>query len=114
MSKYTISPAEYRNYTGTWYCEERQPFKPVFVVNEPEITIRAWDASADADVTGMTVPADSNVTYRIETNTFSALLPKYRPDVTPADGFWTVRLTDPYGLGITNIYTGSLTGAVAS
>ena len=107
MSHYTFSPAEYSNYTGTWYCEERRPFKEVFTVIEPQITIRAWDADRDQDVTGMTVPATANVTYRIDTNTDSALQVKYRPDVTPADGFWTIKLTDPHGLGITNIYTGS-------
>ena len=107
MSKYTFSPAQYHNYTGTWYCEEHQPFKPVFIVKEPEVKIRAWDVSNDTDVTGTTVPSSANVTYRIDTNLDSVLQVKYRPDLNPADGFWTVTLTDPYGRKITNIYTGS-------
>ena len=107
MSHYTFSPALYSNHTGKWYCEEKRPFREVFTVIEPRITIRAWDADRDEDVTGQTVPATANVTYRIDTNTVSALQTKYRPDVTPADGFWTIGLTDPHGLGITNIYTGS-------
>jgi hypothetical protein len=105
LSKYTFSPAEYRNYTGTWYCEERQPFKPVFVVQEPEIRIRVWDIDADRDVSGETIPSTANVTYRIDTNTDAALQVKYRPELTPADGFMKVLLTDPSGKRVTNIYT---------
>lgn len=107
MSKYTFSPAQYHNYTGTWYCEERQPFKPVFIVKEPEVKIRAWDVANDTDVSGTTVASSANVTYRIDTNLDSVLQVKYRPDINPADGFWTVTLTDPSGRKITNIYTGS-------
>ena len=107
LAKYTFSPAEYSGYEGAWYCEERAPYKTVFVVNEPQLKIRVWDIDADMDVTGTTIPATANVTYRIDTNMDTALHLKYRLDLTPADGFYTVKLTDPNGKSVTNIYTGS-------
>ena len=106
-SHYTFSPAEYGNYTGTWYCEEKRPFRAVFVVKNPEVRIRAWDVENDADVTGMTLPSTANVSYRIETNLDSAQQLKLRPSLTPADSFWNVKLIDPYGRSVTNIYTGN-------
>jgi hypothetical protein len=107
LSKYTFSPADYRGYEGEWYCEERAPYKPVFVVHEPRLKHSAWDLDLDKDVTGTTVPATANITYRIDTNTDVALQHRYRLDLTPADGFYTVKLTDPNGRPVTNIYTGS-------
>jgi hypothetical protein len=107
ITHYSFNPVEYANYTGTWYCEEKKPLRAVFNVRQPEVRIRVWDLDNDRDVTGTSIPATTNVTYRIETNLDSALQLKNRPDLTPADGFWTVTLTDPSGRGITNIYTGS-------
>jgi hypothetical protein len=107
MSHYTISPGEYGNSTGTWYCAERKPLKTVFVVQDPKVAIRVWDLNNNTDVSGTTVPMTANVTYRIETNLDTALQLKYRPELNPADSFWTVKLTDPTGNGITNIFTGT-------
>lgn len=104
---YTFSPREYSNYTGNWYCEDKMPLRVVFVVNEPQVKIRIWDVDQDQDVTGKTIPSTANITYRIDTNLDTALQLKYRPDLTPADSFWAVKLTNPYGKGITNINTGS-------
>jgi hypothetical protein len=100
---YTISPKEFGNYTGTWYCEERKPVTVAFIVQEPQVTIRAWNLDNDTDVSGTTVPTTTNITYRIDTNLESAMQLKYRPDLTPADSFWTVKLTDPRGRGVTSI-----------
>ena len=105
--KYTIRPEVFSGYTGTWYCEEKKPQKPVFIVTEPQVAIRVWDLDSGTDVSGTTIPVTANITYRIETNIDTALQLKHRPDLTPADSFWTVRLTDPTGRGISNIYTGS-------
>jgi cell division septation protein DedD len=107
LSRYTFSPGEYGNATGTWYCEEKKPQKPVFIVTEPQVAIRVWDLDSGTDVSGTTIPVTANITYRIETNIDTALQLKHRPDLTPADSFWTVRLTDPTGRGLSNIYTGS-------
>jgi len=107
LSKYTFSPADYRGYEGAWYCEERAPHKTVFVVNEPELKISVWDIDTDTDVTGTMVPATANVTYRIATNMDTALQLKYRLELTPADSSYPVKLTDPSGKSVTNIYTGS-------
>ncbi len=86
---------------------DKQPHYAVFDVREPEIAIRVWDLDSDSDVTGTTVPVKANITYRIDTNLDTALQLKYRPDKTPADSFMTVKLTNPSGMGITNIYTDS-------
>jgi hypothetical protein len=107
LSHYTFTPAEYGGYNGTWYCEEKKPLKAVFSVLDPQVRIRVWDLSNDVDVTGTTVLSAANVTYRIDTNLNTALQLKYRPDLTPADTFWSVKLFDPAGRSFTNIYTGS-------
>ncbi len=107
LSHYTISVEDYAGYPGNWYCEEKKPRKVVFVVREPQVLIRVWDLDNDRDVSGKTIPMATNITYRIETNMDAAMQLRYRPDLTPADSFWTVKLTNPYGQGITNIYTGS-------
>jgi hypothetical protein len=107
VNHYSFTPAEYANYTGTWYCEERKPLKAMFVVTEPRVTIRVWDMDNDKDVSGQTIPSTTNVTYRIDTNLDSALQWKYRPDVTPADSFYTVKLVDPIGRSLPNVFTGS-------
>lgn len=107
VNHYAITPAEYGDYTGTWYCEEKKPLKAVFVITKPNITIRFWDLDTNKDVSGTTVLSTTNITYRIDTNLDSALQWQYRPDVTPADSIFTVKLTDPLGRSLPNIYTGS-------
>lgn len=107
LSKYTFGFDEYANHTGTWYCVDKQPRYAVFDVREPEIAIRVWDLDTDSDVSGTTVPVKANITYRIDTNLDTALQLRYRPDKNPSDSFMTVKLTNPSGKGITNIYTDS-------
>jgi hypothetical protein len=111
ISHYTISPAEYARYTGKWYCEEWQPHRLVFEVVQPRVSIHVWDMANDKDLSGTTVPATANFTYRIDTNLDLAMQLKYRPDRSPADLFYTVKLTSPSGKGITNIYTGNFGSA---
>lgn len=113
LNHYSFTPAEYANYPGTWYCEEKQPLKTVFIVTDPWITIRVWDLDNDRDVSGQSIPSTTNVTYRIDTNLDPALQWKYRPDVTQADSFYAVKLTDPLGRSLSNVMTGS-TGAPGS
>jgi hypothetical protein len=104
---FNISPALFSNYTGVWYCEDNQPYAPVFDVRDPQISIRVWDLDTDQDVTGETIPRTTNITYRIDTNLYPALNYLYRPDSNPSDGFFTVKLTDPRSRNIANIFTGS-------
>jgi hypothetical protein len=106
-SHYTISPSEYSNYPGKWYCAETAIKQEVFEVRKPEIKISIWDLDAGKDVSGSTLSATANITYRIDTNLDAAYPLKYRPERSPSDLFYTVRLTNPSGGGITNIYTGS-------
>ena len=104
---YTISPDVFTGYTGNWYCEDKKPLRVVFEVREPQLEIRAWDLDTGEDVTGKTVPSSSNITYRIDTNLYSALQFRNRPNINPLDSFFKVNLTDPQGKGISNVYSGS-------
>jgi hypothetical protein len=104
---YTINPEVFTGYAGNWYCEDKKPLRVVFEVREPQLEIRAWDLDTDEDVTGKTVPSSSNITYRIDTNMYSALQVRNRPNINPLDSFFKVNLTDPQGKGISNVYSGS-------
>jgi hypothetical protein len=104
---YAISPQIFANYTGTWYCEDKKPSFVVFEVVEPSLDISVWDLDHNQDVSGKTVPFSTNITYRIDTNMGPALKALPRPDINPTDSFYTVSLTNPLGMAIGNLYTGS-------
>ncbi|MFA4823918.1 MAG: DUF3821 domain-containing protein [Methanoregula sp.] len=104
---YNVSPEIYAGYTGTWYCEEKEPNFPVFEIRDPQVAIMVWDLDNNQDVTGKTIPRATNITYRIDTNLYPALNYLNRPNSNPSDGFFTVKLTDPLGRNIPNIYTGT-------
>ncbi len=104
---YTIDPAVYAGYEGTWYCEGIRPLRPVFEVFMPQLSVRFWDLDSDADVSGKTIPVTVNITYRIDTNLDRALQSRYRPDMTSGDSFYTVSLADPANNVLSLIYTGS-------
>jgi len=104
---YAISPGIFANYTGKWYCEDKKPSFVVFEVVEPSLDISVWDLDHNRDVSGKTVPISTNITYRIDTNMGTALKALYRPDINPTDSFYTVSLTNPLGMAIGNLYTGS-------
>jgi hypothetical protein len=105
--KYTISPEIFTNYTGKWYCEDKDPHFLVFEVFEPQLDISVWDLDHNLDVSGKSVPVSTNITYRIDTNLYPALKTLNRPDINPTDSFYSVSLTNPLGQGIGTIYTGS-------
>ncbi|MDP2796268.1 MAG: DUF3821 domain-containing protein [Methanoregula sp.] len=104
---FDVSPEIFAGYTGTWYCDDKQPNFPVFDLRDPQISLKVWDLDKDLDVTGMTIPRATNITYRIDTNLYPALNYLNRPNSNPSDGFFTVKLTDPLARNIPNIYTGS-------
>jgi hypothetical protein len=105
--RYTIDPAIYSGYTGTWYCEGKKPLRAVFEVLKPQISVRFWDLDKDMDVTGKTIPLTANITYRIDTNLDKALQLRYRPDMHSLDSFYTISLTDPGNKELSLVYTGS-------
>jgi hypothetical protein len=107
-TRFNISPELFSNYTGNWYCEDKQPHFVVLTVMKPAITLRIWDIDSDQDVSGQSVPYSANITYRIDTNLNLAMDYYNRTDLTPADSFFTVKLTDPSGGQISNIYTDSV------
>jgi hypothetical protein len=108
---YNFSPELFTGYTGIWYCEDNKPNFPVFEIRNPSISLKIWDLDHDQDVTGMTIPRATNITYRIDTNLYPALQNINRPNSNPSDGFFAVKLTDPLARNIPNIYTGSYGGA---
>jgi hypothetical protein len=105
--RYSIDPAIYAGYAGTWYCEDKKPLRPVFEVVQPQLSISFWDLDKNVDITGKTVPQNTNITYHIDTNLDQALQYKYRPDITPLDSFFTVSLTDSRGNELKSLYSGS-------
>jgi len=108
VNSFNISPDLFRGYPGNWYCEDKKPTFVVLNVHEPAISIRVWDLDKNEDITGKTVPVTANITYRIDTNLYQALSYTNRTDLNPADGFFTVTLTNPTGKEMNNIYTGSI------
>jgi len=111
VTHFNVSPQIFDGYTGNWYCEDKKPTFVVLTVLEPQLSIKVWDVDNNKDVSGLSVPVSTNVTYRVDTNLYQALGYYNRTDLTPADGFFTIQLTDPYGKQISNIYTGSVGAA---
>ncbi len=107
INHYSISPEIFANYTGKWYCEDKKPSFVVFEVVQPSLDISVWDLDHNQDVSGKTVPFSTNITYRIDTNMGPALKALYRPDINPTDSFYTVSLTNPFGMTIGSLYTGN-------
>jgi len=108
VTSFTIDPAVFGGYTGTWYTHDTKPDIPVFVLYEPRYNLSVWDVDTDMDITGQSVPMSANITYRIDTNLYMALDYAKRPDFNPADGFYTVKLTSPSGTSVPQIYTGDI------
>jgi hypothetical protein len=104
---FNVSPEIFSGYTGTWYCVDKEPYFPVLDLRDPSINLMIWDLDNDQDITGMTIPRATNITYRIDTNLYPALKYLNRPNFNPSDGFFTVKLTDPLARNVPNIYTGS-------
>ena len=104
---YNLSPDVFTGYTGTWYCQDRKPYVPVFVLYEPQISLRIWDLDTDQDVSGQSIPFATNITYRIDTNMAPALSYSSRPNANPTDSFYTVTMTDPRGSPVPLLATGS-------
>jgi hypothetical protein len=104
---YNISPDLFSGYEGAWYCSDKKPVVKAFTVEKPQFTLKIWDVDRDNDVTGQSVPRNTRVTYRIDTNLDRAFTSMYRPMVNPLDTLFDVRLKGPNGAGISNIYTGS-------
>ncbi|AGB02393.1 DUF3821 domain-containing protein [Methanoregula formicica] len=108
VNHFNISPDLFSGYPGNWYCEDKKPTFVVLNVHEPAISIRVWDLDRNEDISGKAVPVTTNITYRIDTNLHQALSYANRTELTPADGFMTVTLTNPVGKDMKNIYTGSV------
>jgi hypothetical protein len=107
MYNYNISPDIFSGYEGKWYSWDKKPNVVVFDVQKPYLTLLIWDIDQDREITGQTVSRSTRITYRIETNLYHAVNYLYRPDLTPLDLFFDVRLQGPNNEDFTNVYTGS-------
>jgi Domain of unknown function (DUF3821) len=110
---FNISPLIFSGHAGPWYCEDKAPFPEVLFVVDPRFTIRVWDLDSDTDISGQTVPVTTNVTYRIDTNLDQYANYYNRTNLNPSDTIFTVKMVDPLGRNVPNIYTGSA-GAAAT
>ena len=97
----------FTGYTGSWYCMDKKPREAVFEVFEPQLDIKVWDLDHNQDVSGKFISVSTNITYRVDTNLYPALLPLGRPSINPSDSFFTVVLLNPLGRVISTIYTGN-------
>jgi hypothetical protein len=104
---YTFSPDVFTGYAGTWYCEDKAPHNAVFTLYEPNISLQFWDLDNNVDVSGQSIPFNTNITYRINTNLDPALKYANRPNENPTDSFYTVSMTDPLGRPVSLLYTGT-------
>jgi hypothetical protein len=104
---FNITPDVFTGYTGSWYCMDKKPRGVVFEVFEPQIDIKVWDLDHNQDVSGKSIPVSTNITYRVDTNLYPALLSSNRPNINPSDSFFTVILLNPLGRAISTIYTGN-------
>jgi hypothetical protein len=110
MTKFSLTPTVFTGCAGKWYSYDTAPNIFVFEVLDPQIDLKVWDLDNGKDVTGQTLPMSANVTYRIDTNLYQALNYVSRPNYNPSDSFFTVKLTNPLGIAVTQIYTGNLGG----
>jgi hypothetical protein len=104
---FNISLENFAGYTGSWYCIDKEPHDVVFEVFEPQLDIKVWDLDHNLDVSGKSIPVSTNITYRVDTNMYPALLPLNRPNINPSDSFFTVILANPLGRVVSTIYTGN-------
>ena len=108
VTSFNVSPQVFTSYTGNWYCEDKKPSFVVLTVVEPNLSIRVWDVDTDKDISGQSVPASTNITYRIDTNLYQAMSYNNRIDLNPSDNIFSIRLMTPSGKQLNNIYTGSV------
>jgi hypothetical protein len=113
ITHFNVSPQIFMGHTGPWYCQDKAPFPEVLFVVDPQFTIRVWDLDNDTDISGQTVPATTNITYRIDTNLNLAADYYNRTNLNPSDTIFTINMVDPLGRSVPNIYTGS-SGAPAT
>jgi len=103
---FNITP-DFFTDTRSWYCMDKKPREVVFEVFEPQLDIKIWDLDHNLDVSGKSIPVSTNITYRVDTNLYPALLPLNRPNINPSDSFFTVTLLNPLGRVVSTIYNGN-------
>lgn len=101
-ASFYISPQTFAGRTGTWYIIGSGT--PAFMVEEPTLRVRVYDvAYGEKDRTGLWVPMDFELQFRIETNLYTM---SQRPGVigapveirvTGTDGIEYSSLTDRAG-----------------
>ena len=111
----TVEPADFVGYTGNWYLVNPATGmvdlshggvpQGVFIVQDPALDIRIWDLDANADMSGKSVPQGERLTFRIDTNLYSAADTTKRPDISATSpGFITIKVKNENGATYNYLY----------
>ena len=65
-----VSPSAFSGKEGLWYSWPEG--SPIFQVKRPQVSVRAYDETADFDATGKWVPRGDAVSFRISSNVYEA------------------------------------------
>jgi PGF-CTERM protein len=78
---FMVAPADFVGYTGNWYelgadgttAQTGPTISPVAVFNvqDPSLTVAAWDFVQQKDVTGMSVPQGTHLGVQVNTNMYA-------------------------------------------
>ena len=99
-----ISPTTFAGRTGNWYRWNGFSAEGIaFSVKDPSVNIKIWDANANSDITGKSIPVGSYANFRVETNMMQIA---NRPGYTAADGAFAIKVRTQDG----GVYT-SLVGS---
>ena len=111
---FLVSQVDFEGYEGSWYlvdpstglgCSSGGSPVLVLAVWSPHLDIRIWDADWATDLTGRSTAIGENLTFRIETNMWSALDRLSRPDtMNNTQGFITIKVRDEMGSLLNYLY----------
>ncbi len=92
-SAFYVSPGLFQGKTGSWFTE--QGITPVFYVQEPQISLRIFDETADFEITPSTVwvPRGDAIGFQVDT-TVSILAARPGSPGSPV----TIRIRGPDGI----------------
>jgi hypothetical protein len=115
---FMVAPADFVGYYGNWYVytgsSPPPSTSPALIVQDPALDIKVWDLDINSDVSGRSAPLGERLSFRVDTNMYSALNPSYRPNLNSAtDGFITIKVKNENNalmdaLYITDSTSGSL------
>ncbi|OPY38948.1 MAG: hypothetical protein A4E35_00175 [Methanoregula sp. PtaU1.Bin051] len=76
-----VNPTDFQSRTGNWYCYTYG--KAIFnspvamYVFDPTLDIKVWDLEQNKEVSGKNVVSGTRLTFRVDTNGYPVLTPRY-------------------------------------